>query len=82
MNAAKILKAICLMAEEDNKGLMMTLKVLNACTKNEVSEVTFQVIKDVVSSAGFQSVGLAGDYMCCAFFINRRELEKYKKIIQ
>lgn len=73
------LEAILNMAKEDNKGLKMTTTVLNACTINEESRVTFQVDKDVTSSAGLQSVGVAGDYICCAFFISRDELKKYKQ---
>lgn len=79
MNQFETLEAILSMAKDDNKGLKMTTTVLNSCTINEESRVTFQVDKDVTSSAGFQSVGIAGDYLCCAFFISRKELRNYKK---
>lgn len=76
--AKSTLEKITAMAVDDNKGLMMTTTVLNACTKNDISEVTFQVTKEVTQSAGFQSAGVAGDYLCVAFFIKRSELAKYK----
>lgn len=79
MKEVNILEAIKQMAADDNKGLLMTTTVIDAGTKNDVSHVTFKVAKAVTSSAGFQSVGLPGDYMCCAFFIDRDELKKYKK---
>lgn len=78
MKAKSTLERITAMAADDNKGLMMTNTVLNACTIDGVSRVTFQVSQEVTSSAGLQSVGVAGDYICVAFFIDRRELAKYK----
>jgi hypothetical protein len=78
MKADEILKAIYRMAEDDNKGIMMTTTILNACINDDISEVTFQVSEAVASSAKLQSLGIAGEHMCCAFFINRKELKKYK----
>lgn len=78
MKAKSALEKITAMAADDNKGLIMTGTVLNACTIDDISRVTFQVPQEVTSSAGFQSVGLAGDYICVAFFIDRKELAKYK----
>ena len=81
MESNKIINAICKMAEDDNYGLKMSTKVLNACTNNDISEVTFQVDVDVIDSAFLQSVGLSGEYMCFVFAINRKELKKYKKLV-
>ncbi len=67
------------MADDDNKGVQMTTTVLNAGTLNGVSEVTFRVTKELTASANMQAVGLNGDYMCLAFFIDRKELEKYNQ---
>ena len=78
MKAKSTLERITAMAADDNKGLMMTATVLNSCTIDGVSRVTFQVSPEVTSSAGFQSAGIAGDYICVAFFIDRKELSKYK----
>lgn len=79
MNGENILKAITYMATTDNKGLQMSTTVLNACTKDEISQVTFQTSREVTSSAGLQAVGLRNDYMCCAFFIKRDELARVAK---
>jgi hypothetical protein len=79
MKEVNILEAITRMAADDNKGLLITTTVLDAGTVNDISHVTFRVTKAVTGSAGFQSAGIAGDYMCCAFFIDRDELKKYKK---
>lgn len=73
-----ILNRICRMSEDDNQGLQMTTTVLNACKIDGQNRVTFQVSDEVRPSAALQSVGIAGDYICCAFFIKRSELEKYK----
>lgn len=78
MKAKSTLERITAMAADDNKGLMMTATVLNSCTIDDVSRVTFQVSPEVTSSAGLQSVGIPGDYICVAFFIDRKELSKYK----
>ena len=74
----KILKAISSMAEDDNQGLKMSLTILDAGTVDNISKVTFQVEKEIATSAGIQRFGLPSDYMCCAFFISRKELKKYK----
>lgn len=79
MNGADVLKVITHMASTDNKGLQMTTTVLNACTKNEISQVTFQTSREVTQSAGLQAVGVRNDYMCVAFFIKRAELNKVAK---
>ena len=81
-SGAETLKAICRMAEDDNKGLKMTITVNGVYTQDNISTVTFQVDKDVIASADLQSFGIEGDYMCCAFFIDRKELRKYKKAMQ
>lgn len=78
MKAKSTLEKITAMAADDNKGLMMTTTVLNSCTIDGVSRVTFQVSPEVTSSAGFQAAGIAGDHICVAFFIDRKELSKYK----
>lgn len=78
MKPKSTLERITAMAADDNKGLLMTTTVLNSCTIDGVSRVTFQVSPEVTTSAGFQAVGVAGDYICAAFFIDRKELSKYK----
>lgn len=78
MKAKSTLEKITAMAADDNKGLMMTTTVLNASTIDDVSRVTFQTSPEVTTSAGVQAAGVAGDYLCVAFFIDRKELSKYK----
>lgn len=60
MKAKSTLEKITAMAADDNKGLMMTTTVLNSCTIDGVSRVTFQVSPEVTSSAVFQAAGIAG----------------------
>ena len=76
--AKSTLEAILEMAQDDNKGLMMTTTTLDGGTINGVSHVKFQVTPDVTKSANIQAIGGKGDYMCVAFFIDRNELKKYK----
>ena len=78
MNKKSTLERITAMAADGNKGLFMTTIVLNSCTIDYVSKVTFQVSPEVTTSAGFQAAGVPGDYICVAFFIDRKELSKYK----
>ena len=78
METNNILKAILRMSEDDNNGLRMSLKVLDVNTDNGINKVTFQVDDAAALSASLQSKGLSGSDMCCAFFINRKELKKYK----
>lgn len=40
--------------------------------------VEFGVDESAGSSAELQRIGIPGKHICCAFFIDRKELEKYK----
>lgn len=75
---AKILAAIQKMAEDNNLGLRMTTTLINVCEESRGSIVGFGTEKSMGDDAKFQiQTGLPGEYLACAFFIKRSELEKY-----
>ena len=66
------------MSEDDNHGLQMTTTVLGASKSNYIGKVTFQTTTDLADAASRQAMQLPSEYICCAFFIKKSELEKYK----
>ena len=77
MEKKNILTAICRMAEDDNKSLIMSATTLDGGTINGISGVRFRTSQEVTGSAIAQAIGLPSQYLCCAFFIKRSELKKY-----
>lgn len=74
----KILEAIRKMAEDDNQGLRMTTTLVNVSEESRGSIVSFGTEKAMGDDAKYQiQTGLPGEYLACAFFIKRSELEKY-----
>lgn len=74
----KTLEAIAKMAADDNKGLRMTTTIVNVVSTHYGKEVTFGTDAQSGNSAHLQMMGLPSEDLCVAFFINRKELEKYK----
>ncbi|WP_302994437.1 hypothetical protein [Parabacteroides goldsteinii] len=74
----KVLQAIRKMAEDDNQGLRMTTTLVNVSEESRGSIVGFGTEKEMGDDAKYQiQTGLPGEYLACAFFIKRSELEKY-----
>lgn len=74
----KILEAIRKMAEDDNQGLRMTTTLVNVSEESRGSIVGFGTEKAMGDDARYQiQTGLPGEYLACAFFVKRSELEKY-----
>lgn len=66
------------MAEDDNTGLRMTATLVNVSEESRGSVVGFGTEKICGDDAKLQiQTGLPGEYLACAFFIKRSELEKY-----
>lgn len=81
MDGNKILEAITKMAQDNNQGLLMSTTLAdNVRFVKQGAIVSFGVIDEIGKDVEAQIVtgGLVGDYMAVAFFINRKELEKYK----
>ncbi len=78
-NGYKVLDAIKRMAADDNKGLRMTTTLVDVKDDLRGSIVGFGTEKVCGDDAKAQIVGLPGEYMACAFFIKRSELQKYLK---
>ncbi len=81
MDGNKILEAITKMAQDDNQGLLMSVTLAdNVKFVKQGAIVSFgveyRIGEDV--QAQIETGGLVGDYMAVAFFIDRRELQKYK----
>lgn len=75
---AKVLAAIQKMAEDNNQGLRMTTTLINVSEESRGSIVGFGTEKPMGDDAKYQiQTGLPGEYLACAFFIKRSELEKY-----
>lgn len=73
-----VLAAIQKMAEDDNHGLRMTTTLVSVSEESRGSVVGFGTEKPMGDDAKFQiQTGLPGEYLACAFFIKRSELEKY-----
>lgn len=66
------------MAEDDNQRLKMSITVTEANTLGPVCGVKFRTDADTAKDASLQAIGLPNDNICIAFFIDRKELQKYK----
>ncbi|MCE5225910.1 MAG: hypothetical protein LLG05_08620 [Porphyromonadaceae bacterium] len=78
MEKNNILNAIARMAADDNKKLQMSATVTETHTLDKVCGVMFRTDKETAKDASLQALGLPNDNICVAFFIDRKELEKYK----
>lgn len=75
---AKVLAAIQKMARDNNQGLRMTTTLVNVSEEVRGSIVGFGTEKEMGDDAKLQiQTGLPGEYLACAFFIKRSELDKY-----
>lgn len=78
MNKYNTLDAIVKMAKDDNKGIIMSNTVAEVRTDARGYIIGFGVEKkECAESATLQSIGLPNNHICVAFFIDRKELEKY-----
>lgn len=78
MNKYNTLDAIVKMAKDDNKGIIMSNTVTEVRTDARGYIIGFGVEKkECAESATLQSIGLPNNHICVAFFIDRKELEKY-----
>lgn len=78
MSDKNILESIAAMAKDDNKGVIMSKTVANVKQDPRGYIVGFGVsMKECADAAKLQELGLPNDYICVAFFIDRKELEKY-----
>lgn len=77
---SKVLTAIKQMAEDNNQGLKMSTTLVNISEEQRGFVVGFGTDKDTGNDIKFQILTeQPGDYMACAFFIKRSELQKYLK---
>ena len=77
MEKKNILSAICKMAEDDNQGLKMSTTIVDVHNEKRGSVVSFGTEKECGDDARVLLNGLPNKYIICAFFIDRKELEKY-----
>lgn len=79
MNDRNILDKMADMVRADNKGIVMTKDIAGTGYDRRGYVVSFGVDKEeCYDSACMEELGLPGNYICMAFFIDRKELEKYK----
>jgi hypothetical protein len=80
MKASNILDIVKAMSEDNNHGIRMSTTLVDVRNDPRGSIVGFGTEKECGDDAELQVKGLPGKYMICAFFIDREELEKYKRI--
>lgn len=78
MDKNKLLQAIMNMAQDDNKGVSMSIALVDAKKDPRGGIVSFGVENKFLDDASLQLAGLENKYMKMCFFVDRDELEKYK----
>ncbi len=78
MGKNELLQAIMNMAQDDNKGVAMSIALVNAKKDPRGGIVSFGVEPRFLDDANLQLAGMDNKYMKMCFFIDRDELEKYK----
>ncbi len=78
MEKNNILKAVLMMAEDDNQGISMSTTLTDVKYEQRGAIVSFGVEKAHGEEAHKELLGIGGKYMVCCFFIDREELQKYK----
>ena len=79
MEDRNLLDRMADMVRDDNKGIIMTKDIAGTGRDHRGYIVSFGLDKkECYDSACLEEIGFPGEYICVAFFINRKELEKYK----
>lgn len=79
MNNRNFLDRMADMVRDDNKGIIMTKDIAGTGRDSRGYIVSFGLDKkECYDSACVEELGLSGEYICMAFFVDRKELEKYK----
>jgi hypothetical protein len=76
-NKFETLEAISNMAKDNNPGLRMSNTIAEVKKDSRGAIVGFGVEPDIESPAILQKNGLPSSVMCFAFFIDRKELNRY-----
>lgn len=79
-SADNVLDIIKKMAEDDNKGLVMSTTVAKVENDPRGAIVGFGVEQSAGNAVRPSVYGLPSRYMAFAFFIDREEYKKYKNI--
>lgn len=79
MDKYNTLDSIVKMAKDDNQGIIMSSTITEVRTDARGYIVGFGINKkECADSATLQSMGLPNNHICVAFFIDIKELEKYR----